>query len=104
MIRRPPRSTRTDTLFPYTTLFRAHRGFALAQPGDESVVFGAGLWDRRHPRPVDDIFGRDLRPRLVPAQHRAVDALGRDGDRGGDALFAGRGAKRQTAHQEGWNL
>src|SRR3546814_5076141 len=26
MIRRPPRSTRTDTLFPYTTLFRSHRG------------------------------------------------------------------------------
>src|SRR3546814_6228350 len=34
MIRRPPRSTRTDTLFPYTTLFRsclrlADRGFLL---------------------------------------------------------------------------
>src|SRR3546814_16955492 len=28
MIRRPPRSTRTDTLFPYTTLFR----FNMAQP------------------------------------------------------------------------
>src|SRR3546814_15116068 len=30
MIRRPPRSTRTDTLFPYTTLFRsvAHAGLA----------------------------------------------------------------------------
>src|SRR3546814_13035256 len=27
MVRRPPRSTRTDTLFPYTTLFRSgHRG------------------------------------------------------------------------------
>src|SRR3546814_15241783 len=26
MIRRPPRSTRTDTLFPYTTLFRSHSG------------------------------------------------------------------------------
>src|SRR3546814_17216181 len=25
MIRRPPRSTRTDTLFPYTTLFRSDR-------------------------------------------------------------------------------
>src|SRR3546814_18139704 len=25
MIRRPPRSTRTSTLFPYTTLFRSHR-------------------------------------------------------------------------------
>src|SRR3546814_17343178 len=29
MIRRPPRSTRTDTLFPYTTLFRS---FALLAP------------------------------------------------------------------------
>src|SRR3546814_7880465 len=26
MIRRPPRSTRTDTLFPYTTLFRSNHG------------------------------------------------------------------------------
>src|SRR3546814_16592120 len=26
MIRRPPRSTRTDTLFPYTTLFRSGQG------------------------------------------------------------------------------
>src|SRR3546814_18169312 len=30
MIRRPPRSTRTDTLFPYTTLFRSSYGQALA--------------------------------------------------------------------------
>src|SRR3546814_1515292 len=28
MIRRPPRSTRTDTLFPYTTLFRSDRSAA----------------------------------------------------------------------------
>src|SRR3546814_3900623 len=40
MTRRPPRSTRTDTLFPYTTLFRSEeRGKAadqalLAQPAD----------------------------------------------------------------------
>src|SRR3546814_9261538 len=33
MIRRPPRSTRTDTLFPYTTLFRSHHGHA-RQPED----------------------------------------------------------------------
>src|SRR3546814_5801604 len=31
MIRRPPRSTRTDTLFPYTTLFRS-QAFDAAQP------------------------------------------------------------------------
>src|SRR3546814_13446556 len=30
MIRRPPRSTRTDTLFPYTTLFRSAGGDVLA--------------------------------------------------------------------------
>src|SRR3546814_11189726 len=30
MIRRPPRSTRTDTLFPYTTLFRSLRSLLLA--------------------------------------------------------------------------
>src|SRR3546814_18109449 len=30
MIRRPPRSTRTDTLFPYTTLFRSKDAFSQA--------------------------------------------------------------------------
>src|SRR3546814_19517988 len=34
MIRRPPRSTRTDTLFPYTTLFRSVR------PGRSRAVAG----------------------------------------------------------------
>src|SRR3546814_12783527 len=31
MIRRPPRSTRTDTLFPYTTLFRSPTSFTNAK-------------------------------------------------------------------------
>src|SRR3546814_14032019 len=40
MIRQPPRSTRTDTLFPYTTLFRS---FALAEaPLDLSRGTGMG--------------------------------------------------------------
>src|SRR3546814_9186172 len=34
MIRRPPRSTRTDTLFPYTSLFRSIRG-CLVPPSRE---------------------------------------------------------------------
>src|SRR3546814_5779737 len=33
MIRRPPRSTRTDTLFPYTTLFRSQGGVCLRPAG-----------------------------------------------------------------------
>src|SRR3546814_365736 len=32
MSRRPPRSTRTDTLFPYTTLFRSDPGLGRAAP------------------------------------------------------------------------
>src|SRR3546814_18904078 len=32
MIRRPPRSTRTDTHFPYTTRFRSHRALREAEP------------------------------------------------------------------------
>src|SRR3546814_16507755 len=39
MIRRPPRSTRTDTLFPYTTLFRSDR---IPDLGLTLVVFGDG--------------------------------------------------------------
>src|SRR3546814_4174318 len=52
MIRRPPRSTRTDTLFPYTTLFRS----------------GCRLRQRRHPHHL---------PRLQPLgglHTAAVDA------------------------------
>src|SRR3546814_6024037 len=36
MIRRPPRSTRTDTLFPYTTLFRSEQ--LAAQPGQAGLA------------------------------------------------------------------
>src|SRR3546814_16907493 len=38
MIRRPPRSTRTDTLFPYTTLFRSTRGRSDDEPGRPIVA------------------------------------------------------------------
>src|SRR3546814_10302343 len=37
MIRRPPRSTRTDTLFPYPTLFRSARGRALRPAAGDGV-------------------------------------------------------------------
>src|SRR3546814_11925701 len=37
MLRRPPESTRTDTLFPYTTLFRSKRTKRTAIPSRETV-------------------------------------------------------------------
>src|SRR3546814_5913612 len=46
MLRRPPRSTRTDTLFPYTTLFRS-REFALARTVDDRQrLWAVGLEQR----------------------------------------------------------
>src|SRR3546814_5204645 len=41
MIRRPPRSTRTDTLFPYTTLFRSH-GEGGHEGGEDCRFLGHG--------------------------------------------------------------
>src|SRR3546814_12306568 len=44
MIRRPPRSTRTDTLFPYTTLFRS----GLVAMTVDGTVFAGGSPGSRH--------------------------------------------------------
>src|SRR3546814_3910344 len=52
MIRRPPRSTRTDTLFPYTTLFRSHR-----------------IDRRRHAGAVEYPPGGRRKDEGVPARH-----------------------------------
>src|SRR3546814_2123405 len=58
MIRRPPRSTRTDTLFPYTTLFRsaaAQDGAAGEHPRDRRrSALGAVRPDRGQPDPLHD--------------------------------------------------
>src|SRR3546814_2479962 len=43
MIRRPPRSTRTDTLFPYTTLFRSFWLFGASRP---ELFAGVSFWFR----------------------------------------------------------
>src|SRR3546814_8176093 len=53
MIRRPPRSTRTDTLFPYTTLFRSarrrlHRGPVAGDLHRPEVGEPEPSLDRRH--------------------------------------------------------
>src|SRR3546814_13710385 len=65
MIRRPPRSTRTDTLFPYTTLFRSmEEGQRLAvverphfghEPGEQvehAIGFGDEALQRAAPVPL----------------------------------------------------
>src|SRR3546814_3564933 len=50
MIRRPPRSTRTDTLFPYTTLFRSD---PTAPVGHPAIDDRAQLGDQRGSSMID---------------------------------------------------
>src|SRR3546814_7730865 len=59
MIRRPPKSTRTDTLFPYTTLFRSL--FPLGEEGEALLDARAGMEARDAPRDhAGDAPGREL--------------------------------------------
>src|SRR3546814_3666186 len=64
MIRRPPRSTRTDTLFPYTTLFRSLG----TEPADPLGAMGCRAADRRHVhrQAPDAVPGRDQSVRRIP--------------------------------------
>src|SRR3546814_18939969 len=56
IIRRPPRSTRTDTLFPYTTLFRSDRPDRVAgQLGGEQRLYCAGDGRYEIPRDVEAV-------------------------------------------------
>src|SRR3546814_10821593 len=54
---RPPRSTRTDTLFPYTTLFRSLRRLLRADEGD---IAAAGRYE---------MLGRELAADVILAAH-----------------------------------
>src|SRR3546814_6058837 len=70
MIRRPPRSTRTDTLFPYTTLFRSlHKFVARGYPAQcnrwEKAVLPAGL----------EVFGARV-PKVDIQQIGVAEAVG----------------------------
>src|SRR3546814_6156010 len=71
MMRRPPRSTRTDTLFPYPTLFRS-RGLAGHRAADDGICIAA-FGDCFLLKPFDaGFFGCQKRradPRAQSAQH-----------------------------------
>src|SRR3546814_4521163 len=72
MIRRPPGSTRTDTLFPYTTLFRSRHPRRARRPAARDQVpdhppARAGCVDRRRARDRPD------RPGLAAANSRSEE-------------------------------
>src|SRR3546814_4005074 len=68
MLRRPPRSTRTDTLFPYTTLFRSPR----LPADDRRELLGRGGQGRVDSEPAPARFGAQGAWRLPDRHRRAV--------------------------------
>src|SRR3546814_18560357 len=76
MIRRPPRSTRTDTRFPYTTLFRSAglRPVARLTEAAERVARTDDL------RPIP-VFGSDELARLTEAFNMMLRALAESRER-----------------------
>src|SRR3546814_4796435 len=78
MIRRPPRSTRTDTLFPYTTLFRSNSDLApRARPcnrndrqGEWHCLKNRARSDDGSPRSVDPDNGRFRTRGFLPSLGR----------------------------------
>src|SRR3546814_2862583 len=82
MIRRPPRSTRTDTLFPYTTLFRS-AGF------HGSASLAGGVLQGRHSR-LHRTASRRLADSGQAATHGAATALPQRAEAVGDGCRARR--------------
>src|SRR3546814_10779821 len=79
MLRRPPRSTRTDTLFPYTTLFRSTRFRAAG-----GLV---GRWDRDVGAQAVDDEGAEREPQTLLQLRRLGE--GSEVDVGGELLGSG---------------
>src|SRR3546814_4687892 len=70
MIRRPPRSTRTDTLFPYTTLFRSAGAAGI---GDDAAI-GEGFAEQALALRVPAVLpGGAGRGALFPGESRGPD-------------------------------
>src|SRR3546814_4456285 len=67
MIRRPPTSTRTDTLFPYTTLFRSGRQVANEVLGHADLLLGGRV--RVEPDRAGDAVDEQQVEGLVVAPH-----------------------------------
>src|SRR3546814_2526908 len=72
MIRRPPRSTRTDTLFPYTTLFRS---VPARRPAVAKTALRAAMDDEGDRQLCSSVRGlQDHPPHLVAIRPRELHA------------------------------
>src|SRR3546814_8337285 len=88
MIRRPPRSTRTDTLFPYTTLFRSASAIAGGMPNAELI-----------PAQLQATLGQDDGASSISADGQALLVNGGPGDTVSRMHFT---LPARTGHGDPW--
>src|SRR3546814_15869971 len=81
MIRRPPGSTRTDTLFPYTTLFRSRRG--VAYDVGERLLHDA-VHDRLELRSETGVFVQSVQGQVDRQSVARRDLVGQAPQRGNE--------------------
>src|SRR3546814_11997706 len=74
MIRRPPRSTRTDTLFPYTTLFRSCKPASCARADQRNTDEHRQAQSGNQCPPVEAYLG--YRPKQCAQSKKAIDICG----------------------------
>src|SRR3546814_19741734 len=103
MIRRPPRSTLTDTLFPYTTLFRSLARLEVLHL-EEGVAADRGDLVGVAPARAGDVVGQEVAGDghdlgALAGRQRPV-ALGLDGDR--HRLGPGLDVAQQLGRAPGW--
>src|SRR3546814_13246573 len=85
MIRRPPRSTRTDTLFPYTTLFRSVDDERAGHVAEDAGIFAeAEMIDFPHDHRVAGVGSVSACGDARLVGRAGGGAALRDDDRGGD--------------------
>src|SRR3546814_2590889 len=119
MIRRPPRSTRTDTLFPYTTLFRSDlilvdiacgtriqhilKAVAVILPKIlflltvEKILRG----EAEHETPAEALFDEGFEIRLVAQRNGLVDVRFQRGAAAGNGGYEARVATRPILAETG---
>src|SRR3546814_10407136 len=91
MIRRPPRSTRTDTLFPYTTLFRSTADTWI---NDLKISYEDVLWG---PTPL-------LFENGIALEYQGPNPSNPNATQRGTLLTYGGGGGYQNKGQEGWAI
>src|SRR3546814_2351722 len=83
MIRRPPKSTRTDTLFPYTTLFRSRLG----RLGQAEHAGGHEVVSQHVPRHPAGHVAHGVLDERQPVPHELLDITVRNDGGGGGAVL-----------------